>query len=256
MRIADQIFENKDADKIIKTELNEALVNNLLNSYSGENSTRSSKRSDELHLSLEIILKKLYSPSSLSANKVEINIDSKKSSTKIPSSSGKSKTYSVDLLVKQNQQNKIAVEVAAAISSFNKNYDNNLNKLMGRAIRVFSNKKNIEDELEFYQIDFIPRYAPVFNNKSDILKIEEVNIAKPEDDEDYDSSLLGEFVNRQKIIKVIYTVNPEIYSSEIKNKKELYDKIKETDRDNVIISIEVEEIKYFYKQIGKLLTRK
>ena len=84
MKIEERILNDKNIEQIIRKEIKDALTNNIINSFSSAHSTRSSKRSDELHLALQIIAQKIFTPSSLSKNKIEINIDSNKSATQIP----------------------------------------------------------------------------------------------------------------------------------------------------------------------------
>lgn len=255
MKIEEKILNDKNIEQIIRKEIKDALTNNIINSFSSAHSTRSSKRSDELHLALQIIAQKIFTPSSLSKNKIEINIDSNKSATQIPAALGKSKSYSVDLLVKQNLKNKVAVEIAAPMSSLNKNYDNNQNKLIGRARRVFTHKENIQNNLEFYQVDFLPNIAPVFDKSGNVLKFEEVYIEDLENNPDYDPSLILPLLERQKVTNIIYEVNPEIYNLKFKTKKELYDKMKSMDREEIITKIDISNIVDFYNSIGSLIRK-
>ena len=76
-----------------------------------------------------------------------------------------------------------------------------------------------------------------------------------ENNPDYDPSLILPLLERQKVTNIIYEVNPEIYNLKFKTKKELYDKMKSMDREEIITNIDISNIVDFYNSIGSLIRK-
>lgn len=249
------IKPEKNIAEIINNEVISIIANLIRFSFYNPNATRSSNRTDDIHNKLKQIAENIFYISDLNKSKIEIIIDSKKSLTYIPSLGNTNKKFSVDMLVKKNGVNKIAVAVKAPVSSMNKNYNNRMNNEDGELIRVFQHRKNIEDNLTFIQVNLMPLSAPVFNKNKEIKKFEEINTDRPEMDEDYSDECFG-LSKRKNVINIYYEVSPKVYDKEkVKNIKDIYIEAEKLKDAELINCENANNLSFLYEKIKELIDK-
>lgn len=248
------IKPKKNIGEIINHEVISIIANLIRFSFYNESATRSSNRTDEIHNKLKQMAENIFYISDINKSNIEIIIDSKKSSTTIPSTGNKNKKFSVDMLVKKNGINKIAVAVKAPISSINKNYNNMINNEDGELLRVFKHKQNIKDNLTFIQINFMPLSAPIFDKNKKITSFEKTNIERPEMDEDYSDECFGLYSKLKNVINIYYEVSPKVYDKEkVKNIKDIYLEAEKLTNAELINCKNANDLSFLYEKIEELI---
>ena len=245
-----------EVDHILEDDIKKAIDQMIRFSFHSKTATRSSNRTDEIHNRLKQITEKLFYISDLRKNKIEVIIDSQKNKTTIPSTGNKNKKFSVDMLITQSDKNKIAVAVKAPVASLGKNYSNMINNEDGELLRVFKHKKNLQDDLTFFQINFIPRIAPIFDSNKNILSFENINLERPEDDENYTDEAFGHYHKLKNVINVYYSVNKDVYNSNtVKNVKDLKNVIAMKNDNDLIENLEINNLNELYLNISELIVK-
>ena len=201
----------------------------LLSSYKTASGSRSSKRTDMLHNGFMNILEPLIDSDLLSSTKI-LHEET------VKSPNNPEDTFSIDVLLKSNNYD-IALLFKLIASSYNKNRNNYRDTTIGERFRFLAN--DLGHRRKLAHINILPTFAPVFDKKGVIKKVEKVN---PQNIDKWDDYL--NFPNAPIEAKLLFEIDPDILNN-AKDRYNLFLLMKEAGT----ACVEVKNEKTFMNQI-------
>ena len=198
----------------LESDVLRAINNVVYDSFLSMSATRSSDRTDVLHLFMKNIIESGIKPKDLVKSPFVIKTDTDKSVTQLPDAYGKK--ISCDVVVANENKKNITdvLMIKAPISSINKNIQNSYNNALGESIRILGNPLNELVQVCF--INFSPREAPVFDRNGQMKTTENVRHIKP-----IDLSGFGILEKNVNMINVYYDLDESLLCEKIKNKTDI-----------------------------------